>query len=37
MKKFLALGLAAVGVFWAIGQSKKSPATNHWAAASDEV
>ena len=37
MKKFIALGLAAAGVFWAIGQSKKSPATDHWAAASDKV
>ncbi len=37
MKKFIALGLAAAGVFWAIGQSKKSPAANPWAVASDKV
>jgi len=37
MKKFIALGLAAAGVLWALGQSKKSPATDSWAAASDKV
>jgi len=37
MKKLFALGLAAAGVFWALGQSKKSPATDPWAAASDKV
>jgi len=37
MKKFIALGLAVAGTFWVIGRSKKSPATDHWAAASDKV
>jgi hypothetical protein len=37
MKKIIALGLAAAGVFWAIGRSKKSTETDHWAAASDNV
>ena len=29
MKKFVALGLAAAGVFWAFGKSKKAPADRH--------
>jgi hypothetical protein len=37
MKKVITLGLAVAGVFWAIGRSKKSAETDHWAAASDQV
>jgi hypothetical protein len=37
MKKIIALGLAVAGVVWAIGRSKKSTTTDHWAAASDKV
>jgi hypothetical protein len=37
MKKIIALGLAVAGVFWAVGRSKKSAETDHWAAASDPV
>jgi len=36
MKKIIALGLAAAGVFWALSKSKSKP-TDTWAAASDKV
>lgn len=38
MKKIIALGLAAAGVFWALSKSKQDkPPTDTWAAASDKV
>jgi hypothetical protein len=37
MKKIIALGLAAAGVFWALGKSKKKAPGNTWADASDKV
>jgi hypothetical protein len=37
MKKIIALALAAAGVFWALGRSKKKNPTDTWAAASDKV
>jgi len=37
VKKIVALGLAAVGMMWALGKSKKEHPTDHWAGASDAV
>jgi len=37
MKKIIALGLAAAGVFWALSKSKQDKPTNTWAAATDKV
>jgi hypothetical protein len=37
MKKIITLGLAAAGIFWAVGQSRKQKPADAWAAASDKV
>jgi hypothetical protein len=38
MKKIIALGLAAAGVFWALGKrSKNSEPVDTWSAATDRV
>jgi hypothetical protein len=37
MKKIIALGLAAAGVFWAVSKSRDSKPADTWAAASDKV
>ncbi|VXC51880.1 conserved hypothetical protein [Aeromicrobium sp. 9AM] len=37
MKKIIALGLAAAGVFWAVSKSKQGKPADTWAAASDKV
>ena len=37
MKKIVALGLAAAGVFWAVNKSREMGQTDPWAAASDKV
>lgn len=36
MKKIIALGLTAAGVFWALSKKQGKP-TDTWAAASDKV
>ena len=37
MKKIIALGLAAAGIFWAFGKSRIDKPADTWAAASDTV
>jgi len=37
MKKFIALGLTAAGVFWALGKRSKQQPVDTWAAATDRV
>ena len=37
MKKIIALGLAAAGVFWALSKSKQDKPADTWAAATDKV
>lgn len=37
MKKLVALGLAAAGVFWVLGKTKKDPQTDTWSAGTDRV
>ena len=37
MKKIIALGLAAAGVFWALNKTQNGKPVDHWAAASDTV
>ena len=37
MKKIIALGLAAAGVFWALGKKKNAKPADNWAGASDTV
>ena len=37
MKKIIALGLTAAGVFWALGRAKNDKPVDTWAAATDKV
>jgi hypothetical protein len=37
MKKLIALGLAAAGVFWVVAKSQQDKPADTWAAASDKV
>jgi hypothetical protein len=37
MKKIIALGLAAAGIFWALGKRSDSKPADTWAAATDKV
>jgi hypothetical protein len=37
MKKIIALGLAAAGVFWAVGRSRADKPADSWSAATDRV
>ena len=37
MKKIVAIGFAAVGVLWTLGQRKKSATVDTWAAGTDSV
>jgi hypothetical protein len=37
MKKFIALGLTAAGIFWAFGKSRADKPVDTWAAATDQV
>ncbi|MBP2389921.1 hypothetical protein JOF40_001046 [Aeromicrobium fastidiosum] len=37
MKKFIALGLAAAGVFWALGKRSSDTPVDTWAAATDRL
>jgi len=37
MKKIIALGLAAAGVFWALGKRSNGKPVDTWAAATDKV
>ena len=37
MKKFIALGLAAAGVFWALGKRSSGTPVDTWADATDRL
>ena len=37
MKKIIALGLAAAGVYWALGKRSNSKPVDTWSAATDRV
>ncbi len=37
MKKLVALGLAAAGVFWVLGKAKKDQPIDTWSAGTDRV
>ena len=37
MKKFIALGLAAAGVLWALGKRSESAPVDTWAAGTDRI
>ncbi len=37
MKKFIALGLTAAGVLWALGKRSGPPPVDTWSAATDRL